>query len=197
MIKCIHKVNITLMILLMTIDLALIAFYGVKIYEIFQSKTTVSSDDNSDLIVCFLSLILNIISVIITLILGCHALVFQILNNLLAYVLVSPIFYLATESICLFNFFELFESQNKIQITEIIIITINSLKCLFGTISVILCCIERNQIIKDLKDSPLNLIDESITESLYKNIIGQSQSPGDPKLTKEYKNLTKKKTTST
>lgn len=48
---------------------------------------------------------------------------------------------------------------------------------------------ERSQLLKEIKLSPLSIIDETLTEDLYKNIISQSKDPDNPKLKEEYKIL--------
>jgi hypothetical protein len=50
---------------------------------------------------------------------------------------------------------------------------------------------DRRKLIREIKNSPLLVIDDSLTEDIYKNIIQQSQHPDNPELVEEYKRLVK------
>jgi len=63
-------------------------------------------------------------------------------------------------------------------------------KTLFYFITSILSLIERNKILCEVRHSPYSNIDETLTESLYKNIIEQSKNPGDKSLREAYKRMT-------
>jgi len=49
--------------------------------------------------------------------------------------------------------------------------------------------IERRKLVEEIRISPLNCIDESLTEELYKNIINQCKKPNDSYLLNEYKRM--------
>ena len=59
---------------------------------------------------------------------------------------------------------------------------------LYG-ITAVLTIYERRKLIREIKNSPLLGIDDSLTEDIYKNIIQQSQHPDNPELVEEYKRL--------
>ena len=46
----------------------------------------------------------------------------------------------------------------------------------------ILCLIQRNQLIKEIKESPLNYVDEYMTEDIYKIILSRSLNPENKEL---------------
>jgi hypothetical protein len=50
---------------------------------------------------------------------------------------------------------------------------------------------ERNKLIKEINTSLYSVVDETLTQDLYKNIIEQSKHPNDYKLYAEFKRLTK------
>ena len=50
------------------------------------------------------------------------------------------------------------------------------------TLSFILCLIQRNQLIKEIKESPLNYVDEYMTEDIYKIILSRSLNPENKEL---------------
>ena len=48
---------------------------------------------------------------------------------------------------------------------------------------------ERKKLLREIKNSPLLLIDDSLTEEIYQNIIQQSKFPDNPVLIEEYRRL--------
>lgn len=71
-----------------------------------------------------------------------------------------------------------------------IVFFVNCLKTILYLFTAILTLIERKNLKDEIKLSPLTVIDESLTEELYKNIILQSKNPDDIKLLVEYRRLT-------
>ena len=59
----------------------------------------------------------------------------------------------------------------------------------FLFISFIFGLFYRYKFIKDLDESPLNRIDEFITEDMYKNILTQSLNPNDKELKKDFEKI--------
>lgn len=57
-------------------------------------------------------------------------------------------------------------------------------------INIVLTLWERKIIYTEIKTSPLSIIDESLTEDLYNNIIQQGKNPDDNELKNEYRRLT-------
>ena len=68
-------------------------------------------------------------------------------------------------------------------IIQIVIILLNFISSLF----------ERNELIKELEESPLNYVDETINEDMYKSILSQCLNPEDKTLKKEFKKKLKKR----
>ena len=52
--------------------------------------------------------------------------------------------------------------------------------------SLILCLIQRNELIKEINEAPLNYVDEYITEDMYKSILTQCLNPEDKELKKDF-----------
>jgi hypothetical protein len=52
---------------------------------------------------------------------------------------------------------------------------------------------ERNKLIKEIEESPLNYVDETITEDIYNSILSQCLNPEDKKLRKEFQKTIKKR----
>ena len=53
-------------------------------------------------------------------------------------------------------------------------------------ITIITSIILRNHILKESEKAPLALIDETLTEDMYKNILSQGKNPNDAKLVEEF-----------
>lgn len=67
---------------------------------------------------------------------------------------------------------------------------INLVKSVLYLISGLITIRERNELLKEMKASPLLRIDESLSAEIYQNILMQSKNPDDPELAHEYRRLT-------
>ena len=67
-----------------------------------------------------------------------------------------------------------------------IVIFIISLQIFFFLITFIFGIYYRYRLNKEIEESPLNRVDEFITEDMYKNILTQSLNPNDKELKKEF-----------
>jgi hypothetical protein len=67
---------------------------------------------------------------------------------------------------------------------------LNFIRSFLYLLSGIITILERRMLIRELHESPLLNIDETLNEELYKNILLQSKNPDDEGLVKEYRRLT-------
>lgn len=81
------------------------------------------------------------------------------------------------------NTFEIIIKYGKIGVYMTII------KCVLSLITFVLTITERKRLIYELESSPLTIIDETLTEELYNNVINLSKHPDDKSLIKEYMKL--------
>lgn len=133
-----------------------------------------------------ISLILSIISILSITIFGIHSLYFRKTTLLLWYIIISSIFLLIQIG---FVFWVIMKEQSETVLnTKLLIIT----KCVcafFYFITIITSIILRNHILKESEKAPLALIDETLTEDMYKNILSQGKNPNDAKLVEEFDKL--------
>ena len=133
-----------------------------------------------------ISLILSIISILSITIFGIHSLYFRKTTLLLWYIIISSIFLLI--QIGFVNWVIMKEQSETVLNTKLLIIT----KCVcafFYFITIITSIILRNHILKESEKAPLALIDETLTEDMYKNILSQGKNPNDAKLVEEFDKL--------
>ena len=124
-----------------------------------------------------ISLILSIISILSITIFGIHSLYFRKTTLFLWYIIISSIFLLIQIGFVIW----VIEQKETVLNTKLLIIT----KCVcafFYFITIITSIILRNHILKESEKAPLALIDETLTEDMYKNILSQGKNPNDAKL---------------
>ena len=46
--------------------------------------------------------------------------------------------------------------------------------------------VQRRKLLQEIKESPLNYVDEYMTEDMYTSILKQSLNPGNPELKKDF-----------
>ena len=132
-------------------------------------------------ITTLISLILSIISILSITIFGIHSLYFRKTTLFLWYIIISSIFLLIQIG---FVIWVIMKEQTVLN-TKLLIIT----KCVcafFYFITIITSIILRNHILKESEKAPLALIDETLTEDMYKNILSQGKNPNDAKLVEEF-----------
>ena len=128
-----------------------------------------------------ISLILSIISILSITIFGIHSLYFRKTTLFLWYIIISSIFLLIQIGFVIW----VIEQKETVLNTKLLIIT----KCVcafFYFITIITSIILRNHILKESEKAPLALIDETLTEDMYKNILSQGKNPNDAKLVEEF-----------
>lgn len=133
-----------------------------------------------------ISLILSIISILSITIFGIHSLYFRKTTLLLWYIIISSIFLLIQIGFVIWVIMK--EQSETVLNTKLLIIT----KCVcafFYFITIITSIILRNHILKESEKAPLALIDETLTEDMYKNILSQGKNPNDAKLVEEFDKL--------
>ena len=86
---------------------------------------------------------------------------------------------------------------NNSEITNVklgknLLFIITCFKIIFRFINIIFIIKEKNKINQEIKSSPLNNIDDFISEDLYHNIIKMSKNPNDISLIKDYEKLSKR-----
>ena len=131
-----------------------------------------------------ISLILSIISILSITIFGIHSLYFRKTTLFLWYIIISSIFLLIQIGFVIW----VIEQKETVLNTKLLIIT----KCVcdfFYFITIITSIILRNHILKESEKAPLALIDETLTEDMYKNILSQGKNPNDAKLVEEFDKL--------
>jgi hypothetical protein len=83
-----------------------------------------------------------------------------------------------------------FENSKKIEEIKQLVFYTNCIKSFLYIMSGIFTIVERKNLMREIGSAPLSIVDESLTEDLYQNIIQQSKHPNDPKLIADYKRLT-------
>lgn len=83
-----------------------------------------------------------------------------------------------------------FENSKKIKEIKELVFYTNCIKSFLYVITGIFTIVERKSLIREVGSAPLSVVDESLTEDLYQNIIQQSKHPNDEKLISEYNRLT-------
>ena len=179
----IHKANYVFLFILLVL-------YGTSLLcEILYIKDNKDDDEKNELL--YYSYIIDIAVLIIIIFLslcfGFYSLYFSSKERLLHYVITLFIFLLIQLTLSVFLYFEI---NDTIISTDKISVKINfvsiSLQIFLCLIHSILCFVERHMIIQEIKDSPLNYVDENITEDIYKSILSQSQNPEDKMLKENF-----------
>ena len=154
--KHLHKINMTIFLIILLFDILSIFNYGIKIKKKFKSK---GNGKKFFLNIYFLKIILDLINILMVIFLGWYSLKFSNIFKLLLYLISSSIINIVKEDILNINFILL--------IFQIFFILIN----------IILVYIERKKILKEISLEPLNNIDENITEEKYNDILNWSKNP--------------------
>jgi hypothetical protein len=71
------------------------------------------------------------------------------------------------------------------------VIYLNCAKSFMFLLTTFITISERNKLMKEINTTLYSVVDESLTQDLYNNIIEQSKHPNDYKLYAEFKRLTK------
>ena len=164
--NCLHKINITLFIVILLFDILSILNYGIKIKNKFKSK---ENEKKFFLNIYFIKIILDFLNFLMVIFLGCFPLFFSNIFKLLLYLISSSIINI----IYLFYLYLIIVKEENLNINFILLI----FQMFFILLSSILVNIERKKILKERSLEPLNNIDENITEEKYNDIINWSKNP--------------------
>lgn len=122
----------------------------------------------------------SVLSIVNVSIFGIHALYFRKTTLLLTYMILSILFIIINFGLTLWLYL-----RNKV----FLLIILNIISGIFYIITVITIGILRATIIKDSERSPLSVVDSTLTEEMYKNILKQGKNPNDLKLAEEFDQL--------
>ena len=162
--------------------------------SIFEIIFMIKDEKNNLLIfVAFiLDLSISFIMIIITIILGFISIYSSSKDKLFVYIIISFIEFLIT-IIFLIILVNEFKDRNNYKVLIIIILILYIIKIVILFFNIISSIYERQKIIKEIEESPLNYVDETITEDIYNSILSQCLNPDDKKLKKEFKKKLKKR----
>ena len=164
--KLLHKINMTIFLILILFDILSILNYGIKIKKKFKSK---GNRKKFFLNIYFLKIILDLINILMVTFLGWYSLKFSNIFKLLLYLIFSSII----NVIYLIYLYLIIVKEDYLNINFILLI----FQIFFILINIILVYIERKKIIKERSLEPLNNIDENITEEKYNDILNWSKNP--------------------
>ena len=132
--------------------------------------------------------ILSGIMIIIILLVGFISIYFSSKDKILIYIIVLFIS-LCLKSISLFLLFNKIDNIKDILFIIIILI----FQIVIMVMNILTSMFQRNELIKELEESPLNYVDETITEDMYHSILSQCLNPDDKNLKKDFKKKLKKR----
>ena len=161
-----HKINMTIFLIIILFDILSIFNYGIKIKKKFKSK---GNGKKFFLNIYFLKIILDLINILMVIFLGWYSLKFSNIFKLLLYLIFSSII----NVIYLIYLYLIIVKEDYLNINFILLI----FQIFFILINIILVYIERKKIIKERSLEPLNNIDENITEEKYNDILNWSKNP--------------------
>ena len=161
-----HKINMTIFLIIILFDILSIFNYGIKIKKKFKSK---GNGKKFFLNIYFLKIILDFLNILIVIFLGWYSLKFSNIFKLLLYLIFSSII----NVIYLIYLYLIIVKEDYLNINFILLI----FQIFFILINIILVYIERKKILKERSLEPLNNIDENITEEKYNDILNWSKNP--------------------
>ena len=164
--KHLHKINMTIFLIILLFDILSIVNYGIKIKKKFKSK---GNGKKFFLNIYFFKIILDFINFLMVIFLGCLSLKFSNIFKLLLYLFFSSIITV----IYLLYLYLIIVKEDYLNINFILLI----FQIFFILINIILVNIERKKILKERSLEPLNNIDENITEEKYNDILNWSKNP--------------------
>lgn len=175
--ECLKNINISLLFILLSLYITSIL-----------SEIMYLIDNNylSKIIfyIILIDAIITAINIIITLLIGCPSLYFSSKKKLIIYIV--NIFFFLLIKILYFTYLYIKENISfDYSIINIIFYTI-SFQIFLLIINFILCLIQRKQLIQEIKEAPLNYVDENMTEEMYKSILNQSLNPDNLELKNEF-----------
>ncbi len=182
-----YKGNFFIMGFLMFLSFTSMIVSSVIIYKKFEFNES----NGIHLSIVFLNIIFDFIIVVIILLFGIHSLIYSSISKLEIYV--KFLFLIISLEIIM----EICYFFNNSEITNVklgknLLFIITCFKIIFRFINIIFIIKEKNKLNQEIKSSPLNNIDDFISEDLYYNIIKMSKNPNDMSLIKDYEKLSKR-----
>ena len=171
--ECLKIVNLSILFILLTLYICLIISEIIYLIDKKQVKNIIYY-------ILIIDIVITSISIFITLLLGFLSLYFSSKDKLLIFLIITFIFLLTKilSSIIIYLKEDINFEYSIINIIFCIIIS----EIVLLILSFILCLIQRNQLIKEIKESPLNYVDEYMTEDIYKIILSRSLNPENKEL---------------
>ena len=168
MTECLKITNICILILLTALYISSIIS---EIIYLVNNKENIAFT----FYIILIDLILTTITVLNVFLLGFPSLCFLSIDKLVTYSTIK--IFIILEKI--FSFIILFLKENiNLDYNLInIIFYIFSIQIILSIINIILCFVLRRKLIQEIKESPLNYVDEYMTEDMYTSILKQSLNP--------------------
>lgn len=168
MTECLKITNICILILLTALYISSIIS---EIIYLVNNKENITFT----FYIILIDLILTTITVLNVFLLGFPSLCFLSIDKLVTYSTIK--IFIILEKI--FSFIILFLKENiNLDYNLInIIFYIFSIQIILSIINIILCFVLRRKLIQEIKESPLNYVDEYMTEDMYTSILKQSLNP--------------------
>ena len=175
--ECLKIIN--LFILFILIALYISSIISEIIYLIKDEKKIIFT-----FYILLVDSIITLIVIILIILLGFPSLYFLSVEKLFLYSITKLFF--VVEKIVSFIILYLKEDISFDYNIINIIFYIISLQIIISIISSILFLVQRSKLLQEIKESPLNYVDEYMTEDIYTSILKQSLNPGNPELKKDF-----------
>ena len=173
---CLKMFNIILLFLLLILYICSIEF------ELFYLIL-----HNSKNFIFYFSIndsVFSIIMIIITLLLGFSSIYYNSKWKIFIY-LIALFFFISEKIFFIAILYKREDINFEFTFINIIFFLISGQITLL-LLNIFLCILQRNKIIKEMKEAPLNYVDQNLTEEMYNNILTQSLNPEDQKLKLEF-----------
>ena len=158
---------------------------------IINKKFEFNESNGIHLSIVFLNIIFDFIVLVIILLFGIHSLIYSSISKLEIYVKFLFVI-ISLEIIMEICYFFNNSEITNVKLGKNLLFIITCFKIIFRFINIIFIIKEKNKINQEIKSSPLNNIDDFISEDLYHNIIKMSKNPNDISLIKDYEKLSKR-----
>lgn len=182
-----YKGNFFIMGFLMFLSFTSMIVSSVIIYKKFEFNES----NGIHLSIVFLNIIFDFIVLVIILLFGIHSLIYSSISKLEIYVKFLFVI-ISLEIIMEICYFFNNSEITNVKLGKNLLFIITCFKIIFRFINIIFIIKEKNKINQEIKSSPLNNIDDFISEDLYHNIIKMSKNPNDMSLIKDYEKLSKR-----
>ena len=174
--ECLKMFNIILLFLLLILYICSIEFelFFLILYNSKNITFYFSINDS----------VFSIIMIIITLLLGFSSIYYSSKGKIFIY-LIALLFFIFEKIFFISILYKIEDIEFKFTFINIIFFLISG-QIILLLLNLFLCILQRNKIIKEMKEAPLNYVDQNLTEEMYNNILTQSLNPEDQKLKLEF-----------